>query len=122
MVVKTKPATAKAKPATAKAKPEAAATQTEPVEKIEPVVADTKPAREEKPKKQKMVRDSFTMPQDEYAQIAALKARCLKAGVGVKKSELLRAALGNLASLADKELLLALDGLKKIKTGRPAKA
>lgn len=119
MVVKAKPAAPKvSKPVVAKpapAKPESA-------DRGEPLVPETRPTKEDKPKKLKMVRDSFTMPQDEYAQIAALKARCLKAGVGVKKSELLRAALVSLANLADKELLATLAGLKKIKTGRPIKA
>src|ERR1017187_4435057 len=62
-------------------------------EKVEPIVPPAKPAKEKKSKKVKMVRDSFTMPQDDYAHIAALKERCLKAGVSAKKSEVLRAAL-----------------------------
>jgi hypothetical protein len=114
MVEKTKPVVTRAKKSTVTAK-------VEPVEKVEPIIPEVKPAKEEKPKKQKLVRDSFTMPQDEYAHIAALKARCLKAGVSAKKSELLRAALVNLAGLSDKALLGAVASLKQIKTGRPAK-
>jgi hypothetical protein len=41
--------------------------------------------------------------------------------VSAKKSELLRAALVNLAGLSDKALLGAVASLKQIKTGRPAK-
>jgi hypothetical protein len=51
------------------------------------------------------VRDSFTMPENEYAVIAALKKRCVVAGVPAKKSEILRAAIANLAKLSDSGLL-----------------
>lgn len=119
MTEKSKPATTKA--ATTRTRQAAVVPDPEPAQKIEPVAAAAKPAKEEKPKKQKMVRDSFTMPQDDYAHIAALKERCLKAGVSAKKSEVLRAALSCLAGLTDKKLLDAIAGLKAIKTGRPAK-
>ncbi|OIQ80289.1 hypothetical protein GALL_379660 [mine drainage metagenome] len=89
------------------------------------VAAATPPAREvreEKHKKKKMVRDSFTMPESDHAQIAVLKERCLKSGVSAKKSEVLRAALKCLASLSDLELTKSITDLDFIKTGRPAKA
>ena len=79
---------------------------------------DGKPA---KAKKAKLVRDSFTMPELEYAQITALKKRCLEAGISVKKSEILRAAVANLSKLSDASLLAAVRRLDVIKTGRPAK-
>lgn len=79
---------------------------------------DSKPA---KAKKAKLVRDSFTMPELEYAQITALKKRCLDAGISAKKSEILRAAVANLAKLSDTSLLAAVRRLEVIKTGRPAK-
>ena len=74
-----------------------------------------------KAKKVKLVRDSFTMPELEYAQIAVLKKRCLDAGISVKKSEILRAAVANLVKLSDTSLLAAVRRLDVIKTGRPAK-
>jgi len=87
----------------------------------EPVVAkDNKKDKPAKVKKAKLVRDSFTMPEGEYAFIAALKKRCLKAGVSVKKSEILRAAVANLAKLGDATLVAAVRRLEVIKTGRPA--
>lgn len=73
-------------------------------------------------KKEKVVRDSFTMPKSEYGQLDALKERCLGAGVAAKKSELLRAGLILLAGLDDQQLLAAVAGLEAVKTGRPAKA
>lgn len=78
-----------------------------------------------KPKKEhktKVVRDSFTMPQNEYARIAEIKEICMKAKMHVKKSEVLRAGLVLLAALEPGQLKRALENLEKIKTGRPQKS
>lgn len=85
------------------------------------VAKNNKKAGAGKPKKTKLVRDSFTMPDSEYALIATLKKRCLTAGMAVKKSEVLRAAIANLAKLSDVALIAAMQRLEIIKTGRPAK-
>jgi hypothetical protein len=84
---------------------------------VAPKIAD-KPA---KAKKVKLVRDSFTMPEDEYAVIALLKKRCLDAGVSAKKSEILRAAVAGFAKLGDASVTASIRRLPVIKTGRPAK-
>ncbi|MDD5329352.1 MAG: hypothetical protein PHX38_05055 [Sulfuricella sp.] len=81
-----------------------------------------KPAKEDKPKKIKMVRDSFTMPENDYAQLAELKKKCLQGGVHVKKSELLRAGLQSLSRMPAAALIEAMEQVEKIKTGRPAKS
>ncbi len=91
------------------------------VRKTQPVGEQQKADKPEKPKKIKLVRDSFTMPETEYALIAALKKRCLEAGVSAKKSEILRAAVAGLAKLSDKSVVSAIRRLDVIKTGRPAK-
>ena len=83
--------------------------------------SDKKASKREKPRKIKMVRDSFTMPEDDYAKIAELKKKCLKAGVHIKKSELLRAGLTYLGKLSNPALLKTVKQVEKIKTGRPAK-
>jgi hypothetical protein len=70
-------------------------------------------------KKTQLVRDSFTIPQAEYAAIDALKARALKLGVGIKKSELLRAGLMVLQQLSDARFQFAIRAVPTIKTGRP---
>lgn len=72
--------------------------------------------------KVKIVRDSFTMTQNDYAKIAELKQACLKAGVHVKKSELIRAGLHTLGKLGASQLKRAISQLEQIKTGRPRKA
>ena len=72
-------------------------------------------------KKPKLVRDSFTFPAADYALFATLKQRALKSGQEVKKSELLRAGLASLAALPDSALLKALQGIDRLKPGRPVK-
>ena len=68
-------------------------------------------------KKTKMVRDTFTMPENEYAQLAGLKKKCVQAGVQVKKSELLRAGLLSLLSLSESAVIEAVVKLKKPDSG-----
>lgn len=75
-----------------------------------------------KPRKPKMVRDSFTMPKPEYSVIDVLKARAGEAGYPAKKSELLRAGIKLLNELTPAALAAALKALPAIKTGRPAKS
>ena len=87
----------------------------------EPIKA-AESAKSRRPKKEKVVRDSFTMPKSDYEKIAALKQKCLAAGVSVKKSELLRAGLLMLESAAQKRLLAAVAAVEQVKTGRPAKS
>lgn len=84
-------------------------------------VADAAAKKPKKEPKVKIVRDSFTMPQNEYQKIAEIKELCLEAGLPVKKSEVLRAGLKALAKLNALQLKRALAGLEKIKTGRPKK-
>lgn len=71
--------------------------------------------------KEKVVRDSFTMPQSEYQKIAEIKETCLKAGLHVKKSEVLRAGLKALCEKNAAQLKNSLKSLEKIQTGRPKK-
>jgi hypothetical protein len=80
-----------------------------------------KPLKKDKPRKIKMVRDSFTMPESDYVKLAELKQKCLEAGVHVKKSELMRAGLLRLSRLNTTALLNAVAQVEIIKTGRPTK-
>ncbi len=89
-------------------------------------VADEAAAKEGKGKrnglrKPKLVRDSFTFPEADHARLGELKQRALKSGREIKKSELLRAGLAVLVAMPDAAFLAALDGVERIKTGRPAK-
>jgi hypothetical protein len=74
-----------------------------------------------KPAKPKLVRDSFTIPKDEYQVLSDLKARMTKLMQPAKKSELLRAGLKALAAMPNATIKKALLAVPSIKTGRPAK-
>ncbi len=78
-----------------------------------------KVAKPAKVKKPKLVRDSFTIPKDEYVVIDALKTRAGKLGQAIKKSELLRAGVKALAAMSDIQFKAALSNVPTIKTGRP---
>lgn len=69
----------------------------------------------------RLVRDSFTMPADDFALVAVLKGRALQVQRPAKKSELLRAGLHALAALSPQALVNALDALAPVKAGRPKK-
>ncbi|WP_374521939.1 hypothetical protein [Hydrogenophaga sp.] len=71
------------------------------------------------PKKPKLVRDSFTIPKNEFAAIETMKTRAIALGTSVKKSELLRAGLMALQSLSDADFKAALAAVPTLKTGRP---
>jgi hypothetical protein len=70
-------------------------------------------------KKDKLIRDSFTLPREDFELIAALKDRALDFKRPTKKSELLRAGLQVLASLDQTKLRAALEALRPLKAGRP---
>lgn len=129
--------TSAAKKTTATAKTAAAVTKTPPVAEL-PTKPQTrrveKPAAKavkkaaapvvapkEKPKKTKLVRDSFTMPEAEYAVLGEVKKACLKAGVEVKKSELLRIGVALIRQLDVARLKEILADLPTLKAGRPKK-
>jgi hypothetical protein len=67
----------------------------------------------------KVIRDSFTIPDGEYALISSIRKRCMKAGVSANKSEILRAGLAVLNAMQDRELTKVFEGLARVKTGRP---
>ena len=102
------------------AKKPAVKASAKPIAKSLAKAADSKPAKTEKPKKAKLVRDSFTIPKDEYVVIDALKQRAGKLARSAKKSELLRAGIKALAAMSDEAFVRALAQVPAIKTGRPA--
>ena len=118
-----KPVTApKAPKASKAAKPvKKAVAEKTPASKPAKAAAAVKPSKatEPKGKKPKLVRDSFTIPKDEYTVLDTLKDRATALAHPVKKSELLRAGLKVLAGLSDSALRSALQAVPSIKTGRP---
>ncbi|MFZ6689588.1 hypothetical protein ACO0K0_17730 [Undibacterium sp. SXout11W] len=75
----------------------------------------------DKVKKAKLIRDSFTMPEAEYAVLGHVKRACLKAGVEVKKSQLLRIGLALLNKTDVPALKKLIGELAPLKAGRPKK-
>ena len=106
---------AKATPAPKPRKSPPAATSAT-IATAEPAVS---PATQTVNPKQKLVRDSFTIPKSEYAVLEGLKARAAKLMRPVKKGELLRAGINALHKMTDKAFLLAVDDVPSLKTGRP---
>lgn len=69
--------------------------------------------------KAKVIRDSFSFPEQDYLKISELKKACLAQGIHVKKGEILRAGLQLLSNLDSTQLLLAIEQVDRVKTGRP---
>ena len=138
---KATPATAKPRPTPARAKAplvkaSAAVPKAKPAQSSMNGLADkvaikapVKPAAAAKPtapakekiKKAKLVRDSFTMPEAEYAVLGAVKKACLKAGFEVKKSQLLRVGVALIQNIDIAKLKSVLATLPPLQAGRPKK-
>lgn len=67
----------------------------------------------------KVIRDTFSMPNAEYELIAKIKERCLEKKVVVSKSQVVRAGLALLEAVSDRQLLDVINKLTKVKAGRP---
>lgn len=117
-----KPAAKKAAVPVARGKPARKATARAPVRVIETLTLTDVAPKTEKPKKPKLVRDSFTIPKGEYGVLQELKERAGRAGIAVKKSELLRAGIKALAAMGPTAFAGALAAVPALKTGRPEKS
>lgn len=84
-----------------------------------PAAAEAAP-RPARPK-EKLVRDSFTMPRSDFALVQQLKDRAMGLRHAAKKSELLRAGLHALARLDTPTLKALLAEMPALKSGRPRK-
>jgi len=133
MTSKIKP---RAKPATVKKvalkKPSATVKKAAPISRTKKVLAKATSAagktklklaaKKDKPNKIKMVRDSFSMTEGDYANLIGLKKKCLAAGVHVKKSELLRVGLMGLLKLSNASLLAAAKQIAMVKSNGSKKS
>ncbi|MDQ3186040.1 MAG: hypothetical protein M3Q16_06185 [Pseudomonadota bacterium] len=87
-------------------------TARKPVRRAKSEVETDKTVDTAKPKKTKLLRDSYSIPESEHKQIAVLKKRCIDHGKPIKKSYLLRAGIQVLALMNDSELLAAVERVK----------
>lgn len=111
------PATSpRTRPAPARRAPVAKTTVSTPV-----IPVRAAEATGDKPRKAKVMRDSFRIPASEYAVLQALKERAAQAGRPVKKSEVLRAGVKALAAMGDSAFVTALAAIPATKTARAAK-
>lgn len=72
--------------------------------------------------RQKLVRESFTIPKAEYAVLGELKERAARLIRPVKKGELLRAGIFTLNAMPDEIFLATLSAIPSLKPGRPKSA
>jgi len=113
------PAAKKPVPATSARTRTAPARQAAATMPVIPVrAADPAPG---KPRKAKVMRDSFRIPATEYAVLQALKERAAQAGRPARKSEVLRAGVKALAAMGDSAFAAALAAIPATKAARPAK-
>ena len=113
-----------AKPTTPPAPLQTVAPKRAPVKAVKagtPKPAVSKVDKKIKTEKVKVVRDSFTIPKSEYANIAEMKKRALTLGIEIKKSELIRAGLALLLATGDAAFSKASGQVPTLKTGRPGK-
>lgn len=122
-----KPAAARKTAAKSAAKPADPKPDTLP----EVMPADAAPAQQaatpdapapKKAKKPKPVRDSFTMPESDYALLVELKGACLAAGFEAKKSQLLRVGLGLVKAMDMARLRREIEALAPVRPNRQKKA
>lgn len=117
--VAAKKVTAKKVPAKKASAKKAAPTKSLSPSRKKPAPSTSAPAT--KTKKVKLVRDSFTMPVNEYQILQDTKKASLKAGFEIKKSDLLRIGVGLLKTLSVTQLAAARAALTKLHAGRPKK-
>jgi Arc/MetJ-type ribon-helix-helix transcriptional regulator len=81
-------------------------------------VSSSKPLPKKKEKPAKVIRDTFSMPPHDYDRIYQIIQQCLKNGISINKSEVVRAGLIALQKMPSKELTELLQILEKLKPGR----
>lgn len=67
----------------------------------------------------RVIREAFTIPEAEHAQIETVRSALLSQAVAVSKSEVLRAGLLLLAEADSQTQQKVFDRLERVKTGRP---
>lgn len=67
----------------------------------------------------KIVKDSFTIPEEEYSLISKCQEKLLNYKKVFNKSEIIRLGLIALNNLKDEEILKLSEALLRIKTGKP---
>jgi hypothetical protein len=77
------------------------------------------PETDKPPAKEKVVRDTFSFPISDHQLIITLRKQCLRAGVEISRSEIIRAGLYALKEMSEANLLETVGKIEHIKTGKP---
>ena len=72
-------------------------------------------------KNQKLIRDTFSMPDSDYQLIAEIMERTPAMATRTTKSEIVRAGIKVLYNMDDSHLQEVLTQVERLKTGRPTK-
>jgi hypothetical protein len=98
-----------------------AAPEAAPENAADIAAAPVHPDAPARPKKSRLVRGSYSMPEDEYRMLTGVKQACAAAGFKVKRADLLRigvALIGKLQPAELQQVLAALPPRKPAKAGR----
>ncbi len=79
---------------------------------------DEKTEKKSPAKQPKVIRDSFTLPENDYELIAKMQERALDMRLSTTKGEVLRAGLHALERMSNEELLAILQTVEKLRPGR----
>lgn len=103
------------------AKKEAAKPVIKPAAKKAAAMPEQTAKKPDKAPKEKLAHGNFSMPESEFRKVAEIKEACLKAGLRVKKNEVLRAGLKALGAMNAPQLESLIAELGKVKTVRAKK-
>ncbi len=76
-------------------------------------------AKVKAPKRERLIRDTFTLPESDYLLLSECKKRGLSLQLELRKSEIIRAGLKLLSKQDETNFMKAVTNVEKIKTGRP---
>lgn len=68
--------------------------------------------------RQRVVRDTFSMPSSDCELIGEVKQRCLRLGMDTTRSEIVRAGIKYLSEVAENDLMEIIGKVVKLKPGR----
>ncbi len=88
----------------------------ERINKAEAIVRNNKT---EKPIVEKVIRDAFTMQKSDIVSLEEIKQKCLRSGIEVNKSMIVRAGIQTLIDMPIDRLNKIITNLPKVKVGRP---
>lgn len=64
-----------------------------------------------------VIRDTFSMPKRDADLITEVRLKCMKAGIDITRSEIVRAGIRHLSQLRSEELCKMIENIEKLKPG-----